>query len=467
MSYTSILFLVFLGSAACLYRYCPARWRSAQVLTLSYAFYLTWVPAAALLLAALTLLTFFLARASGAGGRLGLAVTVFLVACLAAFKISLLFPARGLAGLIMPLGISYYTFKLISYLLDVYWGKIEPEPSVIRFAAYVSFFPQIVAGPIQRPSDFFSQLGSDQVAMADALPRIAWGFTKKLLIADNLAPTVNYVYAHVTGLQGIPLWMAFYLYPLQLYADFSGLTDIAIGTGRLFGVNGPENFNRPFTASTITEYWRRWHMSLVTWLVDYVFTPLRMATRASGKLGLAFSITVNMVAISLWHGLTGGFLIFGFLHSIYLNIEAFTARWRSRLFKQHPAWNTSGSYLGSMLTFHLVAFALIFFRSPRVSDAFWFLQHLTTGWSSGSMVRGSILSQVSVRNLGIALFGYIVLELGERYRPDLWVRSLYKSAPRSVRWSFYFASTVTLALGLSLIVLQSTQAQSPFIYEIF
>jgi len=467
MSYTSVSFLVFLGFAACLYRRCPASWRPALVLILSYAFYLTWVPVAALLLAALTLLTFFLARASGIGGRLALAMTVFLVACLAAFKIALLFPARGLAGLIMPLGISYYTFKLISYLLDVHWGKIAPEPSIIRFAAYVSFFPQIVAGPIQRPSDFFSQLGSDQGSLADALPRIAWGFTKKLLIADNLAPTVNYVYAHVTGLQSIPLWMAFYLYPLQLYADFSGLTDIAIGTGRLFGVNGPENFNRPFTASTITEYWRRWHMSLVTWLGDYVFTPLRMATRTAGKLGLAFSITVNMVAISLWHGLTSGFLLFGFLHSVYLVAEAFTARWRSKFFKRHPAWNTPGRFLGCLLTFHLVAFALVFFRSPRVSDAFWFLQHLTTGWSNVSAVVGSMLSQISARKLGIALVGYVVLELGERYRPDLWVRNLRMSAPRSIRWSFYFAATVTLAFGFSLLVLQGSQAQSPFIYEIF
>jgi alginate O-acetyltransferase complex protein AlgI len=467
MSFTSFSFLAFLGVAGCLYRFWPVRWRSALVLILSYAFYLTWVPVAALLLAALTLLTFFLARASGIGGRLALVMTAFLVACLAAFKIALLFPAHGVAGLIMPLGISYYTFRLISYLLDVHWGKIAPEQSLIRFAAYVSFFPQIVAGPIQRPSDFFSQLGFDQGSMADALPRIAWGFTKKLLIADNLAPTVNYVYAHVTGLQGVPLWMAFYLYPLQLYADFSGLTDIAIGTGRLFGVIGPENFNRPFTASTIAEYWRRWHMSLVTWLGDYVFTPLRMATRNAGNLGLAFSITVNMVAISLWHGLTSGFLIFGFLHSVYLNVEAFSARWRSRFFKRHPAWNKPGSLLGCLLTFHLVAFALVFFRSARVSDAFWFLRHLTSGWSSVPAIVGSMMSQISSRNLIIALLGYAVLELGERYRPDLWVRSLRNSAPRSLRWSFYFAATMTLAFGLCLLVLHSSQPQSPFIYEIF
>src|SRR6202035_465278 len=115
------------------------------------------------------------------------------------------------------------------------------------------------------------------------------------------------------------LWIAFYLFPLQLYADFSGLTDIAIGTGRLFGINGPENFNRPFTATSISDYWRRWHMSLTTWLADYVFMPLRMAARGAGSLGLVFSITVNMVAIGLWHGLTTSYLAFGVVHSAYLS----------------------------------------------------------------------------------------------------------------------------------------------------
>ena len=139
------------------------------------------------------------------------------------------------------------------------------------FAAYVAFFPQILAGPIQRPADYFSQLPPIPARVTDALPRIAWGLVKKLLIADNLAPAVNYVYANVGGLHGAPLWVGFYLFPLQIYADFSALTDIAIGTGRLLGITGPENFNRPFTATSISDFWRRWHMSLTSWLLDYVF----------------------------------------------------------------------------------------------------------------------------------------------------------------------------------------------------
>ena len=467
MNFTTFQFLAYLAASACLYRLCPLRWRPALLLLLSYTFYLTWVPKAAFLLAALTALTFWGSRASAATGRLASVLVIFLVGCLTVFKIALLFPTRGVAGLVMPLGISYYTFKLISYVLDVHWGKIVPEESFTRFAAYVSFFPQIVAGPIERPGDFFSQLPTFGYSLWDALPRIVWGFTKKLLIADNLALTVNYVYGHVSSLQGAPLWLGFYLYPLQLYADFSGLTDIAIGSGRLFGINGPENFDRPFTASTITAYWRRWHMSLTNWLVDYVFTPLRMATRAAGNLGLAFSITVNMVAIGLWHGLSGGFLIFGLLHSAYINFEAFTSRWRSRFFKRHQQWDAAGSFLGCLLTFHLVTLALVFFRSPRVSDAFSLLLHLTTGWANAPAVLETMLTQVSARSLATGLLGYAVLELGERYRPDLWVRNLSESAPRWLRWSFYFGAAVTVIFGFCLMVLHSGQARSPFIYEIF
>jgi alginate O-acetyltransferase complex protein AlgI len=467
LSYTSFIFLVFLAVAAFLYRLCPIRWRPALLLVLSYVFYLTWAPTAVLLLAALTVLTFFGARASGTGGWIAPALTVLLTACLAAFKIALLTPSHGLAGLVMPLGISIYTFKLISYVLDVHWGKIAPEKSLTRFAAYVSFFPQIVAGPIQRPDDFFSQLPPSRVSLPAALPRMAWGFTKKLLIADNLAPAVNYVYAHVSSLQGVPLWIGFYLFPLQLYADFSGLTDIAIGAGRLFGVNGPENFDRPFTASSVSEYWRRWNMSFTNWLRDYVFMPLRMATRAAGNLGLAFSITVNMVAIGLWHGLTYGFLLFGLLHSGYLIAEAFTSRWRSRFFKRHNRWNAAGNFLGWLLTFHLVAFALVFFRSPRVSDAFWLLEHLSTEWANSAAALKSILAQLQPRILLIGLAGYAVLELGERYRPDLWIKNMGDSAPRWQRWSFYFVAAMTLTVGLGLLLVHSGGARSPFIYEIF
>ena len=142
--------------------------------------------------------------------------------------------------------------------------------------------------------------------------------------------------------------------------DFSGLTDIALGVGLLFGIAGPDNFNRPYTASNISDFWRRWHMSLTNWLADYVFLPLRMATREAGKVGLSFSIAVNMVMIGLWHGLTGGYLVFGLLNAAYLIVDALTGRWRLRLFKRHPEWDQAAAWLGWLLMFHLILIADVF-----------------------------------------------------------------------------------------------------------
>ncbi|MGC9951453.1 MAG: MBOAT family O-acyltransferase [Bryobacteraceae bacterium] len=475
MSYTEPLFLLYLAACAGLNRLCPARRRAAFLLVASYVFYLTWSPPAAGMLAVLTILTFGAAhrvekaRNSGKGSVAWLAPTaaVFLAGYLAAFKAALSMPAHGIAGLVMPLGISYYTFKLIGYVLEVHRGNLPAEKSMVDFAAYIAFFPQIVAGPIQRPGDFFTQLPPKPAALADALPRLAWGLAKKLLVADHLAPVVNSIYADVTGLHGAPLWAAFYLFPLQLYADFSGLTDIAIGAGRLLGITGPENFNRPFTASSISDFWRRWHMSLTNWLGDYVFVPLRMATREAGKAGLVFSITVNMVAIGLWHGLTGGYLMFGVLNAGYLIADALTSRRRAKFFKRNPSLDAAGRWLGWLLTFHLILIAEVFFRAPRVSDAVWLLRHLWSGLSGSTALLDGVVAESGARGLAIGLVGYLILELGERYRPDVWARERYSAAPRWVRWSFHAAGVVVGIFGLALLVAHAGAQKSPFLYEIF
>jgi hypothetical protein len=472
LSFTDFSFLIFIALVAILCRLCPRRWRNLLLLAASYLFYLTWSARGAILLAAVTGLTFgagiLIGRAhkSNTGTWLTPLAVVLLAGYLLVFKIALLTPSHGIAGLVMPLGISYTTFKLISYVLDVHWGKMDASMRFADFAAYVAFFPQILAGPIQRPGDYFSQLPPVPARAADALPRIAWGLVKKLLIADNLAPAVNYVYAHTTALHGAPLWVGFYLFPLQMYADFSGLTDIAIGTGRLFGVTGPENFNRPFTAASITDFWRRWHMSLTSWLSDYVFMPLRMATRTAGNLGLAFSITVNMVAIGLWHGLTATYLAFGLVHSLYLVVDVLTSRARAKFFKRHRDWDRAGSWLGWLITFHLVAIGLVFFRAAHVTDALWLLGHLFTGLAASGSLFWELVDSAGARTLAIGLAGYAVLELGERFRPDRRLGRI-SEAPRWVRWSAWCGATVLLIFGVALLLAHSGGPRSPFLYEIF
>ncbi|HEY7336313.1 MAG TPA: MBOAT family O-acyltransferase, partial [Bryobacteraceae bacterium] len=280
MSFDSLGFVLFVAASYCLYRVCPARWRGLVLLVASYVFYCTWNARLAAGLAGATVFAFFAGKWAGnmespqRGRVTALFATAMLTGYLFFWKTVAVAALPGIGRIALPLGVSYYTFKLISYVMDIYYGKSKPEWRFIAFASYVAFFPQILAGPIQRPDDFLSQMPPARTALMDGAARIAWGLIKKVVVADQLAPAVNYVYSHMYGMHGTEILAGFYLFPLQLYADFSALTDIAIGTGRLFGIESPENFDDPFTSSTITQFWRRWHMSLTGWLGDYVFTPL-------------------------------------------------------------------------------------------------------------------------------------------------------------------------------------------------
>lgn len=283
----------------------------------------------------------------------------------------------------VPLGISYYTFRLISYMLDVHWGKIEAERSPVRFAAFVAFFPHLVAGPIQRADEFLPQVRLDRAEWSSqlwrGLARILLGLFKKMAVADPLLLLTSYGFAHAGESSAVPGLLAFYLFPLQLYMDFAALTDIAIGVGLLFGIESPENFDRPFLAPNITEFWRRWHMSLTGWLRDYVFMPLRMALREWGNYGLVLSLTINMMLIALWHGFSSSFLVFGLIHSTYLIVDTLSWPYRKRYYKTHTLAAKVAALVGPVFTYHLVAIANVFFRVPTFSDGAQLLSSLTVG----------------------------------------------------------------------------------------
>jgi D-alanyl-lipoteichoic acid acyltransferase DltB (MBOAT superfamily) len=295
--------------------------------------------------------------------------------------------------------------------------------------------------------------------------RLVWGLAKKLLVADDLAPTVNYVFSHVHGLHGGALLAGFYLFPLQMYADFSALTDVALGVGMLFGIKGPENFNRPFTASSISDFWRRWHMSLTNWLADYVFTPLRMATRSAGTAGLAVSITINMLAVGLWHGFTWGYFAFGALNAAYLVVDALTTRRRAGLFKARPNLDWPGTWMGQLLTIHLFFIAMVFFRAHAVSDAAWLLSHMWRGL--GSLTSDSGLVPAGSNVLFIGLAGYAVLELAERYRPDLWWARVEPAAPLWARWTMRCAVGACVVAALFLVTVRPVTQETAFLYQVF
>ena len=387
-----------------------------------------------------------------------------LTGLLGVYKIA---PLMGLTSLVAPLGVSYYTFKLISYVVDVYWGKYRAGTDLIAFSLYVVFFPQIVAGPIQRPGDFLAQLPSASPNISEGVLRIVAGLYKKLLIADNLGISVAYVYSHMTSLTGAPLLLGFCLFPLQLYADFSGLTDIAIGSGLLFGIRGPENFDRPFSATSISGYWRRWHMSLTTWLTDYVFTPLRMATRNAGQWGLAFSIAINMISIGLWHGLTWTYFAFGCTHAIYLIVDALSAAKRRKFFKRRPELNQAGDWFGWALTMFLVAIAAVFFRARSLSDAGWLFSHVANLSNLTATDWTGLLNPAGVRGIVIGLAGYAVLELLGRFDLRAAISRSMTGAPRWVQWFRYAAAAILLIFSLLLLLAHSGSHRAAFLYEIF
>jgi alginate O-acetyltransferase complex protein AlgI len=474
VDFTTLNFLGFLALVALLYRLIPVKLRAPFLLLASYAFYWSWSGAMALLLLAATTIAYLTALAIGRPTHrnprhsLAILTVAVLVLLLAFFKALPLLPSSLKGALFVPIGISYYTFKLISYVLDVYWETLPAERAFIPFAAYAAFFPQIVAGPIQRAESFLPQMRAPRAATGrDVLlgtQRILLGYFKKFVVADSLGLLVNFVYSHVDK-AGTPLLLGYYAYPLQMYADFSGLTDIAIGAAWLLGIASPENFEAPFSAASPSAYWRRWHITLTTWLTDYVFTPLRMATRAAGDLGLVFSLTVNMVLIGIWHGFRWPFALFGLVHAIYLSVDALTMRARKKFYKVNPAADRITDWVGPLVTFHLVAIAFVFFGGENLPSIFYFLAHLGQGLTSQSPDFHSLIA-ASGQLILCGFAGYVVMEFADLLRRKNATAEVLPQLSRYARWSVYSCTAVVACLVI-LLLLASGDKRSPFLYAVF
>ncbi len=261
----------------------------------------------------------------------------------------------------LPIGISFYTFQVISYLVDVYRGEIAPERSLLGFAFYLSFFPQLVAGPIVRARDFLPQIRRpitfDLITLHTGTYLVLKGLFKKAVIADYLAQYVDIVYSNPVGYSGFENLMAMYAYTLQIYCDFSGYSDMAIGLGLWMGFHLPENFRSPYQSGSITEFWRRWHISLSFWLRDYLY--IAMGGNRKGVAKQYVFLMLTMLIGGLWHGASWSFVVWGGAHGLGLMVH----KW---FVAQTPArWRESevGLVLGWLLTFHFVAVLWVFFRN--------------------------------------------------------------------------------------------------------
>jgi D-alanyl-lipoteichoic acid acyltransferase DltB (MBOAT superfamily) len=390
MSFLSFEFALFLGSALLSFHVVKARWKAGVLLAFSIAFYLSWSVWHTVLLALVTTGVYATAlRIEGwrsEGGKRALAAlgVMSLLVLMFGFKSAWWFvkevsDADGAAAVnavlfvAVPLGLSYYTFKMIGYLLDVYWETLPAHRNLIAVALYGVFFPQIVSGPIQRADSFFQQFDKmqfpDPDSFAVGLKRILLGLGKKIIIADNIGILVGNVHASPAEFSALELLLGAYCYAIQLYTDFSGLTDIAIGIGLLFGFKGPENFDLPYLSANIQQFWRRWHMSLTSWLTDYLFTPLRLAVRKWGTTGLYLAVFINTTAIGLWHGVTWTFFTFGVLHGILVIVSVQTIKRRNLFFQDRPILSRLRIVTAPLMTFHLVVFSMIFFRAQTFQSA--------------------------------------------------------------------------------------------------
>lgn len=269
--------------------------------------------------------------------------------------------------IVLPVGISFYTFQSLSYTIDVYRGVSRPRRNLLDYALFVSFFPQLAAGPIVRDYEFFKELDGDRhVGAAEvqrALVLIAFGFAKKLVFADNLALYADPIFANPAQHGFWDSVLAVYAFSFQIYCDFSGYTDIAIGLALLLGFRYPQNFNYPYFADSLQEFWRRWHMTLSRWLRDYLYISL--GGNRKGELHTYVNLMLTMLLGGLWHGASWNFVIWGGLHGGYLAFE------RAVLFRL-PFWNADSTLMRIVrwtLTFHLVCFAWIFFRAKTFGDA--------------------------------------------------------------------------------------------------
>ncbi|MBN2159612.1 MAG: MBOAT family protein [Spirochaetes bacterium] len=350
MFFISLQYLIFFVLVVCVFFALPHRFRWIFLLAASYFYYMTWDPRYALLLVTTTVIVYVTAllmqnRPAGTRKLLAVASLVANLSILFIFKyynffsgsLNDLFSLIGLnysvpsVSLLMPVGISFYTFQALGYTIDVYRGTREPERNFGIFALYVSFFPVILSGPIERSTTLLPQLYQktefNYERVTDGLKLMAWGFFQKLVIADRLLEYANMVYANSSMVKGMPLVVATYFYMFQVFCDFSGYTDIAIGTAQVMGYRLLPNFKRPFFAESIPEIWRRWHMSLIMWIRDYIYIPLG-GSRVN-RPRWAFNIILVFTLSGLWHGAQWTFVTWGLINGVIIAISRMTRDMRN------------------------------------------------------------------------------------------------------------------------------------------
>jgi D-alanyl-lipoteichoic acid acyltransferase DltB (MBOAT superfamily) len=483
--FNSWTFALFLPIVLVLYYALARRWQNLLLLTAGYIFYGAWDWRFCFLLAFSTVLDYTLGRAMGAPladnpRRRKLLIILSIVAnlgFLGFFKYFNFFvdsfaqlshtmgfnPNMPLLRIVLPVGISFYTFQSLAYTIDVYRGVFPPERNFLDYATYVSYFPQLVAGPIERAPHLLTQLKQDRKVDEDCIYQggllMLIGFFKKLAIADAVRPHVELAFTHAATGSWVLLLAGVWLFTIQIYCDFSGYTDIARGVSKLMGIDLMENFNQPYLSTSITEFWRRWHISLSTWLRDYLYIPL--GGNRKGELMTYRNLMITMLLGGLWHGASWTFVIWGGLHGTYLAVHKLILKRREPLPSvrepsgsaagpcDHPApWRSPTAFLSMLFTLHLVMLTWIFFRAPSLRAALDYLKGIVT-------LRGDASGLADSAKLVAFFIALVLLVDIPMYRR--------KTHLAMLEWNWITRGAVA-AVMILLIVLFAPNNETPFIY---
>lgn len=342
--------------------------------------------------------------------------------------------------IVLPVGISFYTFQTMSYTIDVYRGNLKPTKDFVQFAAYVSFFPQLVAGPIERATNLLPQFREkrrfDYSSATDGLRQILWGLFKKVVIADNCATIVNEIFNHSDKYQGSTLLLGAVFFAFQIYGDFSGYSDIAIGTARLFGFNLMRNFAYPYFSRDMAEFWRRWHISLSTWFRDYVYIPLG-GSRGS-KLRIVRNTFIIFIVSGFWHGANWTFIAWGALNAIYFLPLLLLRQNRSHLeiVAEDRVWPDFKEVGQILFTFILTVIAWVFFRADNMPHALHYLANMFS-------LQLFSLPVLFPKQQLLLIFLFILVEWFGR-RDHYAIEKLVLRWPPVIRYGFYYTLTMCI-----------------------
>lgn len=472
MLFNSLEFLLFFPVVVLVYFFINFKYRWAWLLVASYYFYMNWNPTYAILIFTSTVVTYLsgilIAKTESSQVKKYWVTLSFVLnlSILFFFKYFNFFAstiANGMETLgialnvpnfdvLLPVGISFYTFQALSYTVDVYRKQTTPEKHFGYYALFVSFFPQLVAGPIERSyhllPQFKKNLKFDYDRVKSGILLMIWGFFKKLVIADRVAVFVNIVYNNPSEHFGYEVVIATLFFAIQIYCDFSAYSDIAIGSARIMGYDLMQNFRSPYFSKSISEFWHRWHISLSTWFRDYLYIPL--GGNRQGKYRVYFNLFIVFFVSGLWHGAAMTFVIWGALHGLYVIVERLYRPYQAKIY-QLLSWDTSKfsfRVYRVLVTSLLVCFAWIFFRANSLDDSYILIRNMLD--VEFSTLYSGQLYQLGLdsKEFWIAVYAILVLIISDFILTRRSIPEFISKQTLVFRWSFYFASVFgTLIFG--------------------